>query len=138
MVIQKCFHRLTMKVSHFLRKQLLSMTAAESDKNENYSNMLPSVDVRIEGFWPVDDKYCWGVVSGFDDHQKHRISWDEGDVETLDMSSEIWRPCSNFSVNSASVPHMQSNASIVLSHMFKVFGNEPFLNHHAQDFLSMP
>ncbi|XP_043700226.1 muscle M-line assembly protein unc-89-like [Telopea speciosissima] len=49
------------------------------------------VGSRIKVYWPKDRIYYAGVVSSFDrGKMKHKVSYDDGDVEILKLSREKW------------------------------------------------
>lgn len=55
-------------------------------------DMCPSIGDMVEIYWPVDNRYYSGMISHFNSttHQ-HRIVYDDGDVEQVNLSQETWR-----------------------------------------------
>lgn len=51
-----------------------------------------SVGDEIEVYWPLDDAYYRGVVARALPKRRHRVFYDDGDVEDLDLDKEQWRP----------------------------------------------
>lgn len=54
----------------------------------------PTLDVgdRLEVYWPVDDKFYAGMVIALKPGFKHRIMYDDGDYETVELNKEKWLP----------------------------------------------
>ncbi|KAF0891845.1 hypothetical protein E2562_011020 [Oryza meyeriana var. granulata] len=58
-------------------------------KNKNLDGSL--VGSRIKVWWPVDKKFYKGVVKSFDvSSKKHKVVYDDGDVERLHLKNEKW------------------------------------------------
>ncbi|GAB2286570.1 hypothetical protein Dimus_020967 [Dionaea muscipula] len=50
------------------------------------------VGLRISVWWPEDHEFYDGVVDEFDPvEKKHKVTYDDGDVETLVLKDEIWK-----------------------------------------------
>ena len=61
--------------------------------NEPSAMDAPLINARIEVYWP-DDGYWYGcTVCGFELRSlKHKLRYDDGVEETLDLLDEEWRP----------------------------------------------
>ncbi len=46
---------------------------------------------RVEVYWPIDDAWYPGKVGDTDEHSMTRVTYDDGDVEMLDMHTERYR-----------------------------------------------
>ncbi|KAL1315287.1 hypothetical protein HN51_042061 [Arachis hypogaea] len=61
---------------------------------ENESNIKDGeglVGTRVKVFWPDDDMYYEGVVDSFDrSKKKHKVLYDDGDMEILNLKKERW------------------------------------------------
>ncbi|KAM0859217.1 hypothetical protein ACQ4PT_047335 [Festuca glaucescens] len=61
----------------------------QSKKNKVFDESL--VGSRIKVWWPDDKKFYNGVVESFDDFsEKHKVVYDDGDVEQLQLTDEKW------------------------------------------------
>ncbi|XP_074287061.1 sister chromatid cohesion protein PDS5 homolog C-like isoform X2 [Silene latifolia] len=50
------------------------------------------VGSKVEVWWPDDSKFYKGVVKSFDAAEiKHKIFYDDGDIELLDLKNERWK-----------------------------------------------
>ena len=67
----------------------------EGDNEEEYRGFvvpetiktLPSVNHKVEIFWPKDDKYYPGTVTSIEKHNdKRHIKYDNGDEATFDFT----------------------------------------------------
>lgn len=68
-----------------------SPAAGEDDEAAKMD--APLNDARIEVYWPDDDKWYGCVVAGFElQSLKHKLRYDDGIEETLDLLKEEWRP----------------------------------------------
>lgn len=52
---------------------------------------ISDTDDNIEVYWPDDDTFYLGTVLSINDDQKYKIDYEDGDRETLDLSTEAWR-----------------------------------------------
>lgn len=52
----------------------------------------PTLGAEIEVYWPLDALYYRGKIARVLPANRHRIFYNDGDVEDLDLSAEIWRP----------------------------------------------
>lgn len=97
---------------------------------------VPLIGDHIEVFWPHDDQYYRGVVSATTSAGEHIINYDDGDVETLTLANETWRPCDSLTANATGFAGLSSDTACVVKEIFNVFGNKPFMFHQAQAFPS--
>lgn len=48
-----------------------------------------AIDRRVKVFWPDENAYFFGVVTGYDPKsKKHTVTYDDGDVENVNLSKE--------------------------------------------------
>lgn len=60
----------------------------ESDIMEHDQNL---VGVRLEVWWPKDRQFYKGVIESFDSRKKkHKVVYDDGEVEVLNLAREKW------------------------------------------------
>lgn len=88
-------------------------------------------------FWPLDDQFYPGTVHSEEEDGRLNIHYDDGGIENLDMSKEVWKFNDTISASSASTQtelQVTSTENSVLASMLEHFGNKPFLRHHAQGF----
>lgn len=63
-------------------------TVSGKDKVSNGEELVGS---RVKVWWPIDRKFYKGVVDSFNSRTKnHRVFYDDGDKEILDMNNERW------------------------------------------------
>lgn len=93
---------------------------------------------RVEVFWPAGNAYYPVVASEITTNGKHVIKYDNDDVETLTMSTEIWRYQSGPSALAGQLTALTSIEERVLKELMKVFGKKPFLLQHAHEFEQFP
>lgn len=109
----------------------------ESDLDDHLPPVTPSAGDRVEVFWSADNQLYSGEVTMIHDGC-HQMTYDEGDVELLNICEETWRfscPSSNTGTISGSTAfELQSSSQSDLEKMFNHFGNKVFLLHHAQAF----
>ncbi|KAL2492955.1 Tudor/PWWP/MBT superfamily protein [Abeliophyllum distichum] len=54
------------------------------------------VGSKIKVLWPMDEKYYEGTVESFDrSGRKHKVAYDDGDEEILDLTKEFWQLIGN-------------------------------------------
>lgn len=58
-------------------------------------NLLRHLHVgdRVEVYWPIMKQYYPGKVAERTQAGRHRIEYDDGDIEVLQMEEEQWRFC---------------------------------------------
>ncbi|CAD6227018.1 unnamed protein product [Miscanthus lutarioriparius] len=79
-----------------------------SKKNKMLDENL--VGSRIKVWWPDDKMFYAGVIESFDSFsKKHKVSYDDGDVEVLVLKKERWEFISELYLSS-SVPFSDSFA----------------------------
>nr|CAB3447220.1 unnamed protein product [Digitaria exilis] len=67
----------------------LSLKLPRSRKSKGLDGSL--VGARIKVWWPDDKKFYKGVVESFDSgSKKHKVAYDDGDVEVLLLRDEKW------------------------------------------------
>lgn len=96
---------------------------------------MPASGDCVKVFWPNDHILFPGIVENITENGSHLITYDEGDVETLDLNQEAWR-FSPATVPSYAepVPQVIEDLTEVLDFILKHFGNKPFMLHQAQGF----
>ncbi|VVB14006.1 unnamed protein product [Arabis nemorensis] len=67
-----------------------SASASGKDKvSRDYGESL--VGSRIQVWWPMDRKFYKGVIESFGvSNKKHKVLYDDGDVENLNLNKERW------------------------------------------------
>ena len=56
------------------------------------SGEMPAIGDRVEVYWSGDKKYYAGRITAVNDgNGRHTITYDDGDVELLDLGKERWR-----------------------------------------------
>ena len=89
-------------------------------------------------FWPLDNAYYPGVVKTVSDGM-HHVAYDDGDTETLNISSETWRftDRDSHAKNAvASLVELSSAEQNDLKDLLEHFGNKSFLGYMAEGFPS--
>lgn len=81
--------------------------------------------------------YYPGTITEIDDQDRHVITYDDGDIESLTMDNEQWRYTASASTVSG-LKTLTSNSEHTLSQLLETFGNKPFMLHHAQGFCQAP
>ncbi|CAH8353681.1 unnamed protein product, partial [Eruca vesicaria subsp. sativa] len=79
-------------------KKKLSSAAADKTKKpssvsakDKVSNGDELVGLKVKIWWPIDRKFYNGVVDSFNSRtKKHRVFYDDGEKEILDMKKERW------------------------------------------------
>ena len=96
----------------------------ENEKEEEISGIalsepiqaLPSVNDKVEVFWPKDDRHYPGTVANINnDTGKRHVKYDDGDEETLDFTQEKWRLISNSARNKS-----ENSINLVFDHLRKM------------------
>ena len=95
------------------------------------------VGAAIEVYWPLEEEFFPGTVSAYDAFNKiHTVSYNDGDVEELDMSKEDWRYTStaleanNIEVSPCSELSRTEKESVEM--FYKVFEHKEFSLTAAQ------
>ena len=85
---------------------------------------------KIEVYWPLDDQYYPGSVSEYAEATgKHRIAYDDGQVENLKMDEENWRI---LTTNQVTIPDIASIHNEALQQYFKTFAHKEFMLHQVE------
>ncbi|KAE9586919.1 hypothetical protein Lalb_Chr23g0268251 [Lupinus albus] len=72
-----------------VKRKHSSQTGNESDIKEYGENL---VGLRIEVWWPDDREFYKGVIDSFDlVNKKHKVNYDDGEVEILHLRKEKWK-----------------------------------------------
>ncbi|KAE9603686.1 hypothetical protein Lalb_Chr11g0063521 [Lupinus albus] len=72
-----------------VKRKHSSGTENESDIKEYGENL---VGLRIEVWWPADREFYKGVIDSFDPaNKKHKVNYDDGEVEILRLRKEKWK-----------------------------------------------
>ncbi|GKC88935.1 phospholipase-like protein, partial [Tanacetum coccineum] len=72
-------------------KELNGKRKRDDKKVQSVEHGENLVGERIKVWWPLDKKYYEGVVKSFDcSEKKHTVSYDDGDVEHLDLKEQQW------------------------------------------------
>lgn len=96
---------------------------------------------RVELYCPLEGQYYSSEVTEVHDDGACVIEYDDADVETLNISKEMWRykPNNTFHSNAGTFERtLQSPEGSFLKETLTVFGNRPFMLHHAQGFEQFP
>lgn len=81
----------------------------------------PYVGDQLEFYWSEDDVYYPGVVGESTTDGQHVVRFDDVDAGTLSITNEQWRYSNSL-----------NQKPKVCREMTEMFGNKPFLLHHAQ------
>ncbi|GJP54724.1 hypothetical protein CLOM_g13774 [Closterium sp. NIES-68] len=61
-------------------------------EQEAVARQQAMVGRRVEVWWPLEQKFFKGVIAAFDTStRKHRVAYDDGDVEHMSLRAERWR-----------------------------------------------
>ena len=85
---------------------------------------------KIEVYWPLDDQYY--LVSVYDYSEaaaRHRIAYDDDEVENLKMKEENWRI---MSTNQVTLPKIALIQKEELDLYFKALSHKEFMLHQAE------
>ncbi|XP_073053768.1 sister chromatid cohesion protein PDS5 homolog D-like [Primulina eburnea] len=70
-----------------------SIDLGKSSRSSELSNGEDLVNSRIQVWWPRDKMYYSGTIVSFDSlKKKHKVLYDDGETEILNMDKEIWEP----------------------------------------------
>ncbi|CAI9274904.1 unnamed protein product [Lactuca saligna] len=85
------------------RKRSVGKNNSQANKNVKYDDSLIGLKVKV--WWPDDHKYYEGVIESFDSAKnKHKVSYVDGDVETLNLKKEKWEILQEFSARNEKKP----------------------------------
>ncbi|KDP33524.1 hypothetical protein JCGZ_07095 [Jatropha curcas] len=60
--------------------------------SDNDDSNAALVGLRVKVWWPKDRQFYEGEISGYDPvRKKHKVTYDDGDVETLTLKKEKWQ-----------------------------------------------
>lgn len=80
---------------------------------------LSSASERKERLWPLDNKFYPATVVETNSDGQFFANYEDGNVETLDLSPEPWRLCNVVSSVPAGFPSLWSNSSHILKAMLE-------------------
>lgn len=97
-----------------------SVVLLDDEHTHTYSSSSPMIKFSSDNltpgdkfslYWPIADQFYSGSVSSVDSSGLCKISYDDGDVEILDMNEEIWRFTDSLiaSATTAALPELFSN-----------------------------
>ena len=66
--------------------------AMQRSRRRALNTSMPSSGDKIKVFWPLDSKYYHGTVSHIDESGQYKITYDDGDIELLNLAEEDWQP----------------------------------------------
>ncbi|XP_056174892.1 sister chromatid cohesion protein PDS5 homolog C-like [Syzygium oleosum] len=73
---------------NFKRKR----SSGKEEDSEAKTNGEDLVGSKIKVWWPLDKQYYEGVIEAFDNVQKkHKVLYEDGDVEILNLEAEKWK-----------------------------------------------
>ncbi|XP_073056323.1 sister chromatid cohesion protein PDS5 homolog D-like isoform X2 [Primulina eburnea] len=80
-----------------IKNEIILKKHESSDAKKRSRSHLGSeedlIDLRIKVWWPDDSEYYPGTIVSFDHAaKKHKVVYDDGDVEILFMDEETWEP----------------------------------------------
>lgn len=122
----------------------MSMDDTAIDDDDERLSRMPDTGDNIELYWPDDDTFYPGTVSSINEDQKYNIDYDDGEKETLELSTETWRFSSTedgiANVHNAFIAEkdVTSSEQDVLRSYLDTFGHNVFLQYHAQGLPSFP
>ncbi|MED6171778.1 hypothetical protein PIB30_043996 [Stylosanthes scabra] len=71
-----------------VKRKLTPEKENESDTKEYGENL---VGLRVEVWWPDDNQFYKGIIDSFDSaEKKHKVMYDDGDEEILNLRTEKW------------------------------------------------
>lgn len=76
--------------------------------------------------------YYPGTIASANGDDNIFVSYDDGDIESLDLALETWCPCDILASGSADFPSIQYDALQALRQMLDTNGQKPLLPHNAQ------
>eukprot|EP00252_Welwitschia_mirabilis_P017347 TRINITY_DN3843_c0_g1_i5.p1 TRINITY_DN3843_c0_g1~~TRINITY_DN3843_c0_g1_i5.p1 ORF type:complete len:1350 (+),score=286.92 TRINITY_DN3843_c0_g1_i5:295-4344(+) len=77
--------------SIFLKQKYISASEKKSKSRKKKIDQEKLTGLRIKVWWPLDKQFYEGVVESYDStRQKHRILYDDGDIEILRLDKERW------------------------------------------------
>ncbi|XP_027902902.1 nucleolar protein dao-5-like [Vigna unguiculata] len=72
-----------------VKRKLTSGKENEYDTKEHGENL---VGLRVKVWWPKDREFYKGIIESFDSaKKKHKVSYDDGDEEILNLGKERWK-----------------------------------------------
>ena len=81
-------------------------------------------------YWPLDDKFYPVSISKYEENiGKHKIAYDDGQTENLNMKNEAWRI---LKTNQGSISDITLISDEALKEYFQTFAHERFMLHQAQ------
>ena len=101
---------------------------------------LPSVSDSVYVYWPLDREFYTGTVSGLDGG-KHEITYDDGEMESLNLEIETWRfretPVLYYSkIQLNPGLYLQSIEREAIREHYETFGGKDFIVFQVQGPLS--
>lgn len=88
----------------------------------------PKIGDLVAVYWPLDDALYSGAVQAVSTNGRHKVLYDDGDVETLNLCDENWGFCTDQCTKPFS---LHSDMPALLANMFEYFGNKLFLRFQA-------
>ncbi|KAI3455135.1 hypothetical protein Pfo_011798 [Paulownia fortunei] len=82
------------KVSKPLHKRKSTKSKEEASKVRDESRCFGEelVGCKIQVWWPLDEMFYEGKITSFDQlNKKHKVDYDDGDHEILDLAKECWQ-----------------------------------------------
>ena len=114
-----------------LNESIDSIAMAVNDTCDTVSSTEPDelgptrelkIGDKIEVYWPLDDQYYPGSVSEYaEDTGKHRIAYDDVQVENLKVDEENWRI---LTTNHVTILEIASIHKEALNQYFKTFAHK--------------
>ena len=84
---------------------------------------------KIGVHWPLDDTYYPGSISEYyEGTGKHKVAYDDGQIETLNMKNETSRIQN---ANQVSIPNLAFIYKHALETYFRTFAHKEFMLHQA-------
>ncbi|KAL1553709.1 hypothetical protein AAHA92_14348 [Salvia divinorum] len=70
------------------------------------------VGCRIKVWWPLDQKFYKGKIMDFYDLNKtHKVAYDDGEIEILDLTSELWERLQDINLSADEEPKIGAEST---------------------------
>ncbi|MCO5562211.1 hypothetical protein L7F22_015837 [Adiantum nelumboides] len=78
-------------IDHFFSKRKLKFPSSSQSEDNMMTSTFPCIGRRVQIWWHFDQKYYYATITEFDNQKKtHKVVYDNGQTEVLDMEREIW------------------------------------------------
>ncbi|KZV22613.1 serine--tRNA ligase, mitochondrial [Dorcoceras hygrometricum] len=92
-----------------------SIDLGKRSRSSGLSHGQDLVNLRIQVWWPRDKSYYSGTIVSFDSSKKkHKVLYDDGETEILNMDKEIWEALESQQVRFVNYNHDHPTSSVYL------------------------